>query len=155
MDEFAPPSPEERAMNLDTLTGWLGRLVEENPAVAAVVEDVESDASRWFVRVNGEAKDVYSVWFTLGQRTLVHESYVMPAPEENDAEFYAQLLARNHGFRDVHFSIGEEQAVFLRGQLDLRELTEESLDRVLGSYYMAIEQCFQPAIRIGFASRFD
>ena len=78
----------------------------------------------------------------------------MPAPEERQDEFYEHLLVRNHGLRDVTFSIGPEAAVFLRGQLDLRELTDEALDRVLGSYYATIEQCFLPALRIGFASRF-
>ena len=28
------------------------------------------------------------------------------------------------------------------------------LDRILGSFYAYVEQCFRPALRIGFASRF-
>ena len=155
MDEFAPPSPAQRAAALGVLTSWLDRLVDAHPAVAAVVSDEETDDDRWFVRVLGESKDVYSVWFTLGQRTLAHESYVMPAPEERSDEFYEHLLVRNHTLRDVAFSVGPEAAVFLRGQLDLRDLTPEALDRILGSYYATIERCFLPALRIGFASRFD
>jgi len=154
MDEFAPPSAQQHSHALTVLTDWLAPLETENPAVAAVVEDVEVELDRWFVRVNGEAKDVYSVWFTLNQRTLTYETYVMPAPEENHAEFYAQLLRRNHGLRELAFTVGDEEAVFLRGQLDLRQLDAEALDRILGTVYMAVEQCFQPALRIGFASRF-
>lgn len=153
MDESAPPNAEERQAALRCLHDWLAGLAE-HPAVAAVVADDETDLDRWFVRLQGEAKDVYSVWFTLGQRTLAHESYVMPAPEENEAAFFAQLLRRNNGFRDVMFSIGEEDAIFLRGQLDVRELSEEALDRVLGSYHSAVEASFRAALRIGFASRF-
>jgi hypothetical protein len=153
MDDFAPPTIAEATAAETCLTSWLAGL-PEHPMVAAVVEDVESEIDRWFVRVNGEAKDVYSVWFTLGQRTLAYETYVMPAPEENPATFYAQLLRRNDGFRDIAFSIGEEEAIFLRGQLDLRNVTSEALDRVLGSVYAAVELCFVPALRVGFASRF-
>lgn len=153
MDEFAPPSQQERDAARDTLLAWLDAVVE-NPVVAAVVEDTETDVERWFVRVNGEAKDVYSVWFELGQRTLAYETYVMPAPEENEAEFYEQLLTRNDGLRELAFTIGAEHAVFLKGRLDLRHLNEEALDRILGSIYAAIELCFQPALRIGFASRY-
>lgn len=153
MDEFAPPSQQERDAARDTLLAWLDALVE-NPVVAAVVEDTETDVERWFVRVNGEAKDVYSVWFELGQRTLAYETYVMPAPEENEAEFYEQLLTRNDGLRELAFTIGAEHAVFLKGRLDLRHLNEEALDRILGSIYAAVELCFQPALRIGFASRY-
>ena len=153
MDEFAPPSAAERAAALDCLTGWLAEL-DAHPMVAAVVADDESGLDRWFVRVTGEAKDVWSVWFMLGQRTLAHESYVMPAPEENEAAFYAQLLRRNDGLRDLAFSIGDEAAIFLRGQHDLRTLTEETLDRILGSYHATVEASFTAAIRVGFASRF-
>jgi len=154
MDDFAPPSTEQRQHALDHIENWLLGLVEQNPAVDAVVADEEVDEDRWFVRVNGDAKDVYSVWFTLGQRTLTFETYVMPAPEENHAQFFESLLRRNHGLRELRFSIGEESAVFLRGQLDLRHVDTEALDRILGSVYVAIEQCFQPALRIGFATRF-
>lgn len=154
MDEFAPPSPEQRQSALTCIEDWLATLVADNPAVAAVVADEEVDEDRWFVRVNGDAKDVYSVWFSLGQRTLTYETYVMPAPEENHARFYESLLQRNQGFRELAFTIGEESAVFLRGQLDLRNVDTEALDRILGSVYVAVEQCFQPALRIGFASRF-
>lgn len=147
------PTDAERDAALACVTDWLNALEAENPAVAAVVADDESDEDRWFVRVNGEAKDVYSVWFTVGQRTLRYETYVMPEPEENHADFYRQLLVRNHTLRELAFSVGEE-GVFLRGQIDLRDLDTEGLDRILGTTYAAIEKCFVPALRIGFASRF-
>jgi hypothetical protein len=153
MDEFAPPTSDERSSAREALIAWLDGL-RYNPVVAAVVEDEESEAERWFVRVNGDAKDVYSVWFELGQRTLAYETYVMPAPEENEAAFYEQLLVRNDSLRELAFTIGEEHAVFLKGRSDLRHVSEESLDRILGSVYEAIELCFAPAIRIGFATRF-
>lgn len=152
MDEFAPPTAEQRQAALSTLTAWLEG-VEQNPVVAAIVEDTEA-VDRWFVRVNGEAKDVYSVWFELGQRTLAYETYVMPAPEENHADFYEQLLVRNDSLRELAFAIGPEHAVFLKGRIDLRHVSDESLDRILGTVYAAVERCFKPALRIGFASRF-
>ena len=57
------------------------------------------------------------MWLTLGQRTLRYETYVMPAPEENAAELYEHLLRRNERLVGAHFSIGIEDAVFLRGEL--------------------------------------
>jgi hypothetical protein len=33
-------------------------------------------------------------------------------------------------------------------------LSEDELDRVIGSLYAFVEQCFPAAIRIGYASRF-
>lgn len=52
------------------------------------------------------------------------------------------------------FVIGDEDAIILQGQLDRVMITEDELDRVLGSVYAWVEQYFQPALRIGFASRF-
>ncbi len=78
----------------------------------------------------------------------------MPAPEENQVELYEQLLRRNERLVGAHFSIGVEDAVFLRGELPLAVLSEEELDRVIGSLYAYVEQCFPSAIRLGFASRF-
>ena len=104
--------------------------------------------------MRGEQKDTFTIWFTLRQRTLHYETYVMPAPEENHAEFYEHLLRRNGQLVGAHFSIGLEDAVFLRGELPLAALSREELDRILGSLYAYVEQCFRPALRIGFASRF-
>jgi hypothetical protein len=132
---------------------WLGTLAAANPAVSAVGRDHDA-LRRWFVRMRGEAKEITTVWLTLGQRTLRYETYVMPAPEENHAELYEQLLRRNERLVGAHFSIGVEDAIFLRGELPLPSLTEDELDRVVGSLFAFVEQCFPSAIRIGFASRF-
>jgi Putative bacterial sensory transduction regulator len=132
---------------------WLSRAAAENPVIAAVDRDAELPR-RWFVRMLGEEKNVTTVWLTLGQRTLQYETYVMPAPEENHAEFYEHLLRRNDGLVGAHFSIGAEDAVFLRGELAVGALDEDELDRALGTLYATVEQCFRPALRIGFASRF-
>ncbi|MCP3913471.1 MAG: YbjN domain-containing protein [Actinomycetia bacterium] len=132
--------------------GWLSAQEAENPLIDAVVTD---DAPRrWHVRVRGEEKDVFTIRFDLGQRTLHYETYMMPAPEENEARFYQHLLERNLGFHGAAFAVGEEEAIFLVGQLpnDL-VADDDELDRVLGSMYVYVEQCFRPALAIGFASR--
>jgi hypothetical protein len=110
--------------------------------------------ARWYVRMRGESKDFTTVWITLGQRTLRYETYVMPAPEENVADFYENLLRRNERLVGAHFSIGAEDAVFLRGEIPLLALVESELDRIVGSMYAYVEQSFRPLLRIAFASRF-
>lgn len=136
------------------ISAWLVEQLEENPVVVAVERDVESGERRWFVRVHGEQKDVFTIWFHLRQRTLHYETYVMPAPEENAGELYEHLLRRNLKLYGASFAIGDEDAVFLVGQLDNGHVDEEELDRILGSLYGWVEQFFRPAMRIGFASRF-
>lgn len=142
---------------LDALEGlidaWLAEELVENPVVAAV-DRGEEDERRWYVRLCGEQKDTFTIWFTLRQRTLHYETYVMPAPEENHERFYEHLLQRNLKLFGASFAIGDEHAVFLVGQLPVEAIDRDELDRILGSLYAYVEQFFRPALRIGYASRF-
>jgi len=133
---------------------WLAEQLAENPAIEDVVRDRETDERRWFVRVVGEEKAVFSIWFHLRQRTLSLETYFMPAPEENVAELYEHLLRRNHKMFGLSFSIGIEDAVFIEGQIPNATITEAELDRLLGSTYDYVESYFRVAMRIGYASKF-
>ena len=150
-----PSSPEDLQILDHRISDWLAEQLRNNPLVVAVERDHESGERRWFVRVTREAKDVFTVWFHLRQRTLHYETYVMPGPEENHALFFEHLLRRNRRLYGAAFCIGAEDAIFLLGQLDNRSVTTEELDRVLGSVYAWVEQYFRPALRIGFASRFS
>jgi hypothetical protein len=149
-----PSTPDDLAALEARIDAWLATQLADNPVVVAVERDVESGERRWFVRVHGEQKDVFTIWFHLRQRSLHYETYVMPAPEENAGQLYEHLLRRNLKLYGAAFAIGEEDAVFLVGQLANEAVDDEELDRILGSLYQWVEQYFRPAMRIGFASRF-
>jgi hypothetical protein len=158
----APVSELYDAAAVSALAGqldeWLHRFRNEHPEVAAVDRaepgDVAPGEQRWYVRMRGDEKDFTTVWLTLGQRTLRYETYVMPAPEENVAQLYEQLLRHNDRLIGAHFSIGGEDAVFLRGELPLVALDAAEVDRILGSLYAYVERWFRGFLRVGFASRF-
>ena len=132
---------------------WLEILRTKNDAIVAV-DRGETDERRWFVRMRGEEKDFTTIWLLLGQRTLRYETYVMPAPEENAQELYEFALRQNERITGAHFSIGIEDALFLRGELPLGVLTESELDRIIGTMYATVERFFPMLIRTGFAARF-
>jgi hypothetical protein len=139
----------------DRIDAWLEAQRLGNQAIVAVDRGgPELAERRWYVRMRGDDKEFTTVWLTLGQRTLRYETYVMPAPEENAVELYEYLLRRNDSLVGAHFSIGDEEAVFLRGELPLAALNEEELDRIVGTIYAYVERYFRSALRIGFASRF-
>lgn len=153
IDDGRPPSsPEELAALSSRIEAWLTAQLAENPTVQSIERD--GDERRWVVRVAGEAKPLSALWFTLGQRALSYETYVMPAPEENHAQLYEHLLRRNLKLRGASFCIGVEDAIFLVGQVPNGWVDDVELDRILGTLYQAVELFFQPALRIGFASRF-
>jgi hypothetical protein len=78
----------------------------------------------------------------------------MPAPEENEAAVMEFVLRRNDQLVGAHFSVGAEDALFLRGELPDTAVTADELDRVLGTLYTTVEANFQPLLRLAFASRF-
>ena len=135
----------------------LERFREEHEIVLAIdrgtTDGTRFGEPRWYVRMAGEEKDVITVWLTLGQRTLRYETYVLPAPEENVSEFNEQLLRRNDALVGAHFSIGAEDAVYLRGELVDAAVDSAEVDRILGTLYATVEQVFRLLLRIGFASR--
>ncbi len=134
--------------------GWLAELASEHDHILAV-DRTDDGAVRWHVRMRGDDKEFTTVWLTLGQRMLRYETYVMPAPEENEGELYEHLLRRSDGLVGAHFSIGLEDAVFLRGEMPVAQVSLPELDRALGTLYAQVEQCFQALLRIGFRSRFS
>lgn len=134
---------------------WLAAELSTNEMVASVETDVAGPRT-WYVRLLGDTKDAIAIEFALKQRTLSYETYLMPVPQENHAEFYRSLLVRNEKLYGAAFVIGPQEGIYLQGQLDNRLIkVNGELDRVLGSMWTYVELCFQPALRIGFASRFS
>jgi hypothetical protein len=154
IDELPPASEVELDLLEHQLDTWLTEMLEANPVMVAV-DRGEPGERRWYVRLAGEEKDFTTIWLTLRQRALHIETYVMPAPEENHAVFYEHILRRNRQTRLLWFAIGDEDAIYLIGQLPLALVDAAGIDRLVGSVYLYVEQFFRPALRIGFASRFS
>jgi hypothetical protein len=131
---------------------WLNLLGASYEHIIAVDRSTD-DVVRWYVRMRGEDKEFTTVWLTLGQRTLKYETYVMGAPEENEAQLYEHLLRRNNRLVGAHFSVGFEDAVYLRGEMPVSQVTLDELDRVLGTLYATVEECVHAWLRIGVAAR--
>ena len=152
--ELSPPATDAELDALEErITAWLDAEAAENPMIDAVERGTPAER-RWYVRLLGEEKDVWTAWWTLNQRTFRYETFLMPAPEENEQAFYEHLLIRNRDLTGMKLEIGEEHAIFLAGSLPVAAVTDAELDRVLGSMWAYVEKIFRPALRIGFASRF-
>ena len=140
---------------LEALIDATLRLANDESDAVAAVERGEIDQPFWYVRIAGDAKQHFSAEYTLGQRTLVVESYFMPEPDENREALFAHLLTRNASMHPLHFVVGSENAIYLRGQVDNRHVDADMVDRMLAAVYDYTEQFFVPAMRMGFESRFN
>lgn len=135
-----------RARQIDE---WLGAARTAHPPIEAV-DHPEGDPLRWVVRMRGEEKEFTTVWLWLGQRTLRYETYVMPAPEAATAVVHEAVLRRNDALVGAHFSVGAEDAIYLRGALPVGALSAAELDRILGTLYALVERHFRALVRLGF-----
>jgi Putative bacterial sensory transduction regulator len=131
---------------------WAERQLDAGGMLVALDHDPE--ARRWYARMRGEEKAVITVWLTLRERSLHHETQVMPAPEENVEACYEYLLRRNASLIGMRFALGAEDAVYLVGQTPVDEVSDATLDLIVGSAYAYTEECFPTAMSIGYGSRF-
>ena len=92
--------------------------------------EYEAALCRWYVRFTCDGRDATTIYFDLHQRTLRHEVFFLPAPDdpERRAELAVWVLQRNHGLYGTRFSMGPEGDLYLTGRLALEHLTEEELD---------------------------
>lgn len=116
------------------------------------VEYAEKVEGRWAVRMRQETRDVTTIWFTIGQRSLEFEAYVLPEPRA-PAEVHRQALARNARAWRCFFALDAESAIVLRGRLAADLVTVDELDRVLGEVYETIELSFRSMVSAGFPGR--
>lgn len=125
---------------------------------SAWVADPESDVvwsgdheGRRGVRMAQRVRDFTTVWFSVGDRTVRVEAYVVPSPPGGREEVFRQCLARNRGTRRVRFALDAHGDVVLMAAIPVGEVDETELELVLGEIYELIEVSFRPLVRAGFA----
>ncbi len=125
--------------------------------ISSWVTDPESDVEyseevegRWAVRMRQSVRSATTVWWTVGDRSVIAEAYVLPAPPANQADVYRLCLLRNHRLWRCHFALDREGAVVLTGRLAASEVSPESLDLLLGEIYEAVDLSFRPLAMMAF-----
>ena len=127
----------------DTLNRW-----RSDPESA--VEHIEEVDGRWAVRMRQEVRDATTVWWTIGERSIRAEAYVIPAPVADLTEVFRQCLVRNSTTWRVRFSLDREGAVVIQGRLAAEWVSHRELDLLLGEIYELIEVSFPALVRAAF-----
>ncbi|MBF6557556.1 MAG: YbjN domain-containing protein [Acidimicrobiales bacterium] len=146
--------PDERAAVCAVIDEWGERQLAEGGALVAVDRqpggDPVSGAPRWYLRLRGDEKEFVTVWLTLRQRTLHHETQFMPGPETNVEATWEYLLKKNADLLGMSFALGPEDAVYLVGRVPVERVDEEELDRIMGASMAYTDDCFPTAMGIGY-----
>ncbi len=130
-----------------------------NPS--AVIEDFleshdidfeKSGEKTFLLTLPGEQKLQTHVALVIGEHSLSINAFVIRKPDENIAAVHEWLLQKNAATYSVAFAINELGDIYLVGRLPLTTVTEQELDRVLGSVLQYSDSSFNPLLELGFAS---
>src|SRR3954466_9751003 len=106
--------------------------------VRAALEDreVEFDEARpgaFLVKLPGSHKLATMTWLVVGDHSLHVEAFFVRRPDENHEAFYKWLLERNAKRFAVSFAVDNVGDVYLVGRVPLSAVTDDDIDRILGS----------------------
>lgn len=131
----------------DVLHEAIARWVSDPESAVEYAEEVEG---LWAVRMRQEVRDATTVWWSVGERSIRAEAYVIPAPVADVAEVYRQCLVRNASTWRSRFALDGEGAIVIKGRLAAESVTELELDLLLGEIYDLVEVSFPALIRSAF-----
>jgi hypothetical protein len=148
------PEEEQMAEVVACIERWVERELTPEGTFGLVAAEHQpvtdrTASNRWLLRFGGEEKDYITVWLTLRQRTLHHETQFMPAPEENVTEVLQYLMRRNNDLYGMAFCLGTEDAVYLVGKVPASLVDDDELDRIAGSSIVYVDDHYPTAMTLG------
>lgn len=116
-------------------------------------QDVPSSAhdEQWMIMLAGERKRTVAVTISVGDHTLVAQSFFMRAPDQDRDRVYGLLLRRNLRSYTLRFALHPDGDVLLVGVVPLPAVSDAELDRLLGQFLAVADETFDEALRLGFA----
>ena len=115
--------------------------------------DYDEDAPGVFsFALPGEKKLQTAVRLDVGPHALSVHAFVCRSPDENHEQVYRWLLQRNLRLYAIAFAIDRLGDIYLDARLPLSSITDDELDRVLGSVLSVADESFNAILELGFAS---
>ncbi len=125
--------------------------------VEAWVADPDSDVvyaeeveGRLAVRMRQQVREATTVWFRVGDISLIAEAYVIPTPVDALLAYRQALVRNGRSFR-VNFALDQEGALVLRARIPLERVSATELSYLLAEIYETIEVSF--ASLVGLVSQ--
>ena len=100
----------------------------------------------------GEKKLQTAVRLDVGTHHLAVHAFVCRNPDENHARVYRWLLERNLRMYAVSFAVDHTGDIYLEARLPLSSISDDELDRLLGSVLANADESFNAILEMGFAS---
>jgi hypothetical protein len=105
----------------------------------------------YVVQLPGTRKLSTTLSLRVGRHALSLNAFVIRRPDENQEGVHRWLLERNLRLYGVSYAVDRLGDIYLVGKLPLGAVTEEELDRLLGSVLEAADGSFNTLLELGFA----
>ncbi|MEI7696654.1 MAG: YbjN domain-containing protein [Actinomycetes bacterium] len=116
------------------------------------LEFEQKNPDTFLITLPGEKKLQTHCALIVGDHSLSINAFVIRKPDENEAEVHAWCLAKNASLFGIAFAINEVRDIFLVGRLPLVAVTDQEIDRLVGSVLQVSDSSFNPLLELGFAN---
>jgi hypothetical protein len=107
---------------------------------------------RFVLVLPGRAKLRTTVSMAVGPQALTVNAFVARRPDENAEAVYRWLLQQNPRMLGVAFALDSLGDIYLVGRIPISGISNDDLDRLLGSVLRASDESFNTILRLGFAT---
>jgi len=147
----AGPGPDAGAVGPASAAARADAVVEA-ALTARALEWERGPEGRFVVTLPGTRKQKTVCTLAVGEQALRIEAFVLRRPDENREQLWEFLLRRNARTYGVAYSVDQVGDVYLVGRVALHSITDEEVDRLLGSVLTCADEPFDTMLEIGFAS---
>ena len=116
------------------------------------VDYERKDSDIFLVTLPGEKKLQTHCALIVGDHSLSINAFVIRKPDENTERVFEWCMRRNASMYGVAFALNELGDLYLVGRLPLGAVTDQEIDRLLGSILEYSDSSFNPLLELGFAS---
>ncbi len=105
----------------------------------------------WAIAVGGDSGMLLSVSLAVRDYTLGLFCFFVRAPDQNQEKLYRLLLRKQLEMYAVKFCLEDDGDLYLKAEIPLAGLSEQELDRMLGSFQYYADQTYPAVLRLGWA----
>ena len=116
------------------------------------LEFEQKNADTFLITLPGEKKLQTHCALIVGDHSLSINAFVIRKPDDNEAGVHAWCLAKNASLFGIAFAINEVRDIFLVGRLPLVAVSNQEIDRLVGSVLQVSDSSFNPLLELGFAN---
>ncbi|MFD3486455.1 YbjN domain-containing protein [Streptomyces sp. NPDC058665] len=131
------------------------RLVERGLKSAALDSGLaweSPEPGSFVVTLPGTRKLSTTCSLRVGRHSLSVNAFVIRHPDENEQGVHRWLLERNLKLYGVAYAVDRLGDIYLSGRLPLSAVTDDEVDRLLGSVLEEADGSFNTLLELGFAS---